>query len=274
MRRCVPTALVVLPLSSLTRSLPLSGLCVACACVSVRCVQSTDEDTDGATKPIGGNVVVGGGGGGSGGGDAGGEADLIFTAVWKGLERKYGEQKLSFPKEIMFLAGAPGAGKGVMTPFIMQRRGLTARPIEVSQLLKSPEAEALKSAGLLVGDRQVLELLLEALLNPKNQSGIIIDGFPRTAVQAECVSLLYKKMHALRTKYLKSVNTLPVPAAAAQPTLPCSTRRPTVRQPFPLSCTRLLTDLRVVLYRVCCVPCAVHRSVRHCPTRSVVRSST
>ncbi len=133
------------------------------------------------------------------------DPELIFNTVWKNLIAKVGEERLIFPKEIMFLAGAPGAGKGVHTPFIMQFRGLTAKPIEVSQLLKSPEAEAIKAAGHLVGDRQVFELLLEALLDPKYASGVIVDGFPRTAVQAECIDLLYKQMHALRAKFAEYV---------------------------------------------------------------------
>ena len=63
----------------------------------------------------------------------------------------------------MWLAGAPGSGKGVITPLIQEIKGITVPPIEVSQLLSSPEAKAMKDSGKLVSDKMVLELLLEQL---------------------------------------------------------------------------------------------------------------
>lgn len=108
------------------------------------------------------------------------DAELIFRNVWSNLLATYGEENLSFPKEIMWLAGAPGAGKGAMTPIIEKYRGVTAPPIEVGALLTSPEALQIKSQGKLVGDTQVVELLFNRLLQPQYQSGVIVDGFPRT----------------------------------------------------------------------------------------------
>ena len=125
----------------------------------------------------------------------------MFRTIWNNLLEKYGEERLSFPKNILWLAGAPGAGKGAMTPLIMDYRDITARPIEVGALLTSPEALAMKAAGKLVGDRQVIELLFEALLKPEYQSGVLVDGFPRTKEQAECIKFLYDQMNILRRKY-------------------------------------------------------------------------
>ena len=39
-----------------------------------------------------------------------------------------------FPKEIMWLGGAPGSGKGTNTPFILRERGLTAPPLVISEV--------------------------------------------------------------------------------------------------------------------------------------------
>ena len=50
------------------------------------------------------------------------DATDIFTSVWSELGEKYGRENLRFPKEIMWLGGAPGAGKGTNTPFIMRTR--------------------------------------------------------------------------------------------------------------------------------------------------------
>lgn len=46
------------------------------------------------------------------------DAQLIFNSVWKDLEQEYGRENLRFPKELILLGGAPGAGKGTNTDFI------------------------------------------------------------------------------------------------------------------------------------------------------------
>jgi adenylate kinase len=129
------------------------------------------------------------------------DAQLIFGSVWRDLEEGFGRENLRFPKEIILLGGAPGAGKGTNTDFITQTRGLTCPPIVVSALLDSPEAQALKNAGNMVGDRDVVSLLLRELLKPEYRDGAILDGFPRTKVQVECLKLLVDRMNALRREY-------------------------------------------------------------------------
>ena len=91
--------------------------------------------------------------------------------------------------------------KGQSTPLIMDYRGITAKPVEVGALLTSAEAMNMKSAGKLVGDRQVIELLFDFLLKSEYQSGVLVDGFPRTKEQAECIKFLYDQMNLLRRKY-------------------------------------------------------------------------
>lgn len=129
------------------------------------------------------------------------DAQFIFNSVWMALQDEYGEENLRFPKEIFWLNGAPGAGKGTNTGFIMQFRDLTAPPVIVSDLLKSPEARQKIDSGMLVGDREVTQIILRKLLEPTYKSGAVVDGFPRTKVQVECVKLLYNKLIALRNKY-------------------------------------------------------------------------
>lgn len=129
------------------------------------------------------------------------DAQLIFESVWSDLEEDFGRENLRFPKEIILLGGAPGAGKGTNTAFIARTRGLTCPPVVVSALLDSPEARALKDAGNMVGDREVVGLLLRQLLRSEYRDGVILDGFPRTKVQVECLKLLVDKMHALRREF-------------------------------------------------------------------------
>lgn len=129
------------------------------------------------------------------------DAQYIFQSVWTMLVDELGEEELRFPKEIFWLNGAPGAGKGTNTNFIMKFRDLTAPPVVVSSLLESPDARKKIDAGMLVGDREVIEIILRKLLEPVFQSGAVVDGFPRTKVQVECVKLLFNKLVALRNKY-------------------------------------------------------------------------
>lgn len=132
------------------------------------------------------------------------DAQLIFNAVWEKLCEDFGEAALAFPREIFWLNGAPGAGKGTQTRFIMDFCGLTAKPVVISDLLHSSEAQRLKDAGMMVGDREVTSLLLRELLKPENAMGVVVDGYPRTKTQVECLKLFYRKLNQLRTKYLKS----------------------------------------------------------------------
>ncbi|MSU51805.1 MAG: nucleoside monophosphate kinase [Opitutaceae bacterium] len=132
------------------------------------------------------------------------DAQIIFDAVWQDLEADVGREKLRFPKEIMLLGGAPGAGKGTNSGFIVKARGLTCGPIVISTLLDTPDAKRLKDAGNMVGDREVVGLLLRRLLQPEYRDGVILDGFPRTTVQVECLKLLVGKMQALRREFYET----------------------------------------------------------------------
>lgn len=129
------------------------------------------------------------------------DAKLIFDSVWEGLVDELGVEKLRFPKEIILLGGAPGAGKGTNTNFIMKARGFTCPPIVVSSLLDSPEAKALKDKGMLVGDREVMGILLRKMLEPEFADGCVLDGFPRSKVQVECMKLLAKKITKLHKQF-------------------------------------------------------------------------
>ena len=129
------------------------------------------------------------------------DAVVIFKNTWETLEEEFGEKNLRFPKELILLGGAPGAGKGTHTQFIIKARGLTCPPIVVSELLTTPEAEALKSSGQMVGDRPVVEIILRELLKPEYADGAILDGFPRTRVQVECLKLLVAEIASLHKRY-------------------------------------------------------------------------
>ena len=129
------------------------------------------------------------------------DARLIFNPVWDVLQDEMGRQNLRFPKEIILLGGAPGSGKGTQTAFINETRGLTCAPIVVSDLLTTPEMEKIKAQGGMVGDKEVLTVLLRTLLNETYRDGVVLDGFPRTPVQVECLKLLVDKINELHNQF-------------------------------------------------------------------------
>ena len=129
------------------------------------------------------------------------DALQIFDSVWTEIESKLGKENLRFPSKIFWLNGAPGSGKGTQTDVLLEVCGLTAQPIVISDLLQSPEAKHLKDLGIMVGDREVTNLILRKLLEPEFADGAIVDGFPRTRMQVECLKLLVEKIDQLHAEY-------------------------------------------------------------------------
>jgi adenylate kinase len=133
-------------------------------------------------------------------------ARVLFNDVWGELVEKYGEKGIVLPKQVVFLNGAPGAGKGTNTVTVMRTLEIPNKPVEVSSLLNTPECEKLKEKGMLVGDDIVVSLVLNELLKPENARGVIIDGFPRTAVQAHFLKFLIQKLKGDNEPIFRMVN--------------------------------------------------------------------
>lgn len=129
------------------------------------------------------------------------DAQVIFNTAWEDLEEEVGHEQLRFPKEFILLGGAPGSGKGTQTRFIMSLRGLTCQPVVVSSLLNTPEMKRIKDGGGLVGDKEVFAIMLRKLLEPDFRDGAVLDGFPRTRVQVECLKMLVDKVTQLNTEF-------------------------------------------------------------------------
>jgi len=100
----------------------------------------------------------------------------------------------TFPREITWLAGAPGSGKGTNSSHIARARGYQAPTIVISSLLESPECKQIKDAGGMVDDATVQRALLKELAKPEYKNGVVVDGFPRTEKQAEWLRSLHEKL--------------------------------------------------------------------------------
>jgi adenylate kinase len=94
----------------------------------------------------------------------------------------------------ILLLGAPGSGKGTQGMILAERLGLPK--ITTGDLLRAQvkagtafgaEAKKFMDAGRLVPDIVIFNMIKEQLARPEAQTGAILDGFPRTAAQAELV---------------------------------------------------------------------------------------
>eukprot|EP00891_Asterochloris_glomerata_P009685 jgi/Astpho2/9685/e_gw1.00147.4.1_t len=132
------------------------------------------------------------------------KARVVFDTCWRRLEERHPVRpNFICPHEIVWLNGAPGAGKGANTQFILQSRGLS-RAVPMSDMLeRNAEIRALIEAGELVPDTLVGDALLDIILDPQESdgSGLLIDGFPRTALQVDFLKLLFDKLMALHGKH-------------------------------------------------------------------------
>ena len=91
--------------------------------------------------------------------------------------------------------------KGTQTAFIMEFRDLTEKPIIVSELLNSPEARKNRCWFTCWRPRSN-PFSFKNSPEPNYQSGAIVDGYPRTKTQVECLKLFHRRLTELRSKYL------------------------------------------------------------------------
>ena len=97
----------------------------------------------------------------------------------------------------LILLGPPGAGKGTQARMLEADFGLVQ--LSTGDLLRDAvargteagkQAKTAMEAGDLVTDEIVLAILKDRLDQPDVAAGIILDGFPRTAAQAEALDAL------------------------------------------------------------------------------------
>ena len=112
------------------------------------------------------------------------------------------------------MLGAPGSGKGTQAELIAQRLGIPA--ISTGDMLRAAVAEGtdlgrrvegVMASGELVSDDLIAEVVRSRLAGPDAQLGFLLDGFPRTAPQADLLDEILRE----RGELLDHVIYLDVP---------------------------------------------------------------
>jgi adenylate kinase len=98
------------------------------------------------------------------------------------------------------MLGAPGAGKGTQAERFAKSRGIPR--ISTGDILREAvqagtplgrAARATMEAGRLVSDEIMIGVIKERLEKKDVDAGFVLDGFPRTVVQAEALDAMFDK---------------------------------------------------------------------------------
>ena len=98
------------------------------------------------------------------------------------------------------MIGAPGAGKGTQARLLQERRGIPQistgdmfREMKNAETPLAREVQAVMAAGKLISDDITYRIVRERTSKPDTQGTYLLDGYPRTAVQAEQLEDLAKE---------------------------------------------------------------------------------
>ena len=101
----------------------------------------------------------------------------------------------------IIMLGAPGAGKGTQAKKIAEKYGIPH--ISTGDIFRAnikngtelgKKAKTYMDQGLLVPDELTCDLVVDRIQQPDAKNGYVLDGFPRTIPQAECLTDALSKL--------------------------------------------------------------------------------
>src|ERR1043165_650342 len=102
--------------------------------------------------------------------------------------------------KIIVLIGAPGAGKGTQARLLDERHGIPQistgdmfREMKSADTPLAREGQAIMASGKLVPDDVTYRMVRERTSRDDCRGSYLLDGYPRTAVQAEQLEGLAKE---------------------------------------------------------------------------------
>ncbi len=112
--------------------------------------------------------------------------------------------------KIIVLIGAPGAGKGTQARLLQERRGIPQistgdmfREMKNADTPLAHEVQAIMASGKLISDDLTYQIVRERTSKPDTAGTYLLDGYPRTAVQAE-------QLEELATEQGKTIQAIEV----------------------------------------------------------------
>jgi len=110
--------------------------------------------------------------------------------------------------KIIVLMGAPGAGKGTQARLLQERlrlpqisTGDMLRAVAQARTALAEEVRAIQHGGRLIPDEMVIRVVEDRTAKDDCHDGYILDGFPRTAAQAQ----MLEDLAARQTKKLSAI---------------------------------------------------------------------
>jgi adenylate kinase len=106
--------------------------------------------------------------------------------------------------KIIVLMGAPGAGKGTQARLLQERMNLPQ--ISTGDMLRALAAEDIhttQASGRLISDDVVIDMVRKRTASEDCKNGYVLDGFPRTTVQAEMLEKLAREQgHSIQAVFV------------------------------------------------------------------------